>query len=289
MTKTFEMPIAVDIGDIADAVRGALLRSNARLFSAKYTQSVPVGAVRTKDLVFNKAVKEGAEICHLFKNVQLAPQLGEIVPHNPQLENMLLLNNTCEDAALNVYKFIVSEMEKGSSIVFGDLFTVSRIEMVVAQVLPHFFEKSVSVITGEAGMLSAAHPPNGSDKAAHRWCRVFDAGGRCVNIDPSIEQYPAYIGPPSVEIEMIDGGSIVQLDVSKAARKRRWLWLGTDGGKSGVPLFNIQPCDASHIGVLQKTCEDVMDTEATRVINKEIWDACACVAEKQHCKVYTSE
>lgn len=268
------MPSFVDIGDIADAVRGALLRSNARLFSAKYTQSVPVGAIRTTESVFNKSIKEGAQICHLFEKVPTAPPLGEIAPHNPTLENMLLLNNTCEDAALAVYEFIVSEMDNGSSVVFGDMFTVSRVEMVTAQVYVQFLEKSVSVITAKSGMLSVAHPPDGSDKAAHRWCRVFDAGGRCINIDPSIEQYPAHIGPPCIQIVMLGGGPFEKLDVSKAARKRRWLWFGTDGGKSGVPFFNLQPGGAAYVRTLQANCEGRdPNYEVTRVIHKEIRDA----------------
>ena len=274
------MPRVVDIGNIADAVRGALLRSNARLFSAKYKESVSVKAVRTNDPVVNKAIKEGAKICHLFERVPSAPPLGEIAPHNPSLENMLLLNNTCEDAALNVYEFIVSEMENGSSIVFGDIFTVSRVEMVTAQVYTHFFEKSVSVVNGASGVLSVAHPPNSSENAIHRWCRVFDAGGRCVNIDPSVEQYPVYIGPPCVEIVTLGGGSFEQLNVSKSARKRRCLWFGTNGGSSGVPFFNLQPGDATYVDAMRKNLV-LRDpsAETTQIINKEIREALSLLRE----------
>lgn len=192
---------------------------------------------------------------------------------------MFLLNNTCEDASIPIFTRINEALERGEEVTCGELFRVAKVEIAFANLFTVFFEKSVSVVMdAKVGpghnvsnkSLVVTHPPSLSEVAAHRWCRVFDAEGRCVNIDPTIEQFPVYNGPKNLSISLLDGVWDVTVG-STSHRKRKWIWMGTDLGNSGLPLFKAHFAGSEFV---KKLSNDLKNNdacpEAARAIRAEI-------------------
>lgn len=269
-----------DILRLADNVRDALLRANARLFGAVHVQDVPIEGIQCSVPLFKTARENGAEVCHMFRNVNTAPAPGGVVPNNNTLENMLLLHNTCEDASIPIFNHISEALARGEEVTCGELFRVARVEIVHACLYTAFFPKSVSFITKNklcagdnvTSALVITHPPDFSEISGHRWCRVFDTEGRCVNIDPTIEQYPPYTGPASLTVTTLDGSWSV--NVRSTNRRRRWIWFGTDLGNSGLPLFKPHVGDVDFVKSLSKKLQKAdPHREVTLSIHKEVVDA----------------
>jgi hypothetical protein len=245
----------VDVADICDAVRDALLRSNAHLWSCKFVKTVPIELVSSNDKTFAAGVAAGATKCTFMKNVSPPPKIGDVIPHDPEYERMFLLHNTCQDAALPTYRFIKRVLEDGHAVKFGEHFIAKRVEIVKAMVHVEFLNKAVTVIEGGGKSLLVITHPGILDleRATHMWCRVLDDEGRCINIDPTIEQYPSYKGPKELCVFYRDG--IDDINVVQITRRRKWLWMGTSGGNSGLPYGKIHVCSEDS---MQKWDDDTL-------------------------------